>query len=203
MKYVGFDVENYVNARGRQAPRLVCASFHDGVRTELYARELALARFDQLIRDPDVTLVVAYGQHDMGVMMANGADAAAIFQAYSDGRVWDVQTWERMYRIAHGTFKFDPQTRRKPSFSLASLVEHYFREKMAGKSGPDVWRLRYRELDGVPIHLYPEAAAEYARIMRGLAAADREDVAAYPYRKSPFIRATLAKAAAEDQGASR
>ena len=59
--------------------------------------------------------------------------------------------------------------------------------------------IRFRDY----LRAHPEAAAEYARIKRGLAAADREDVAAYPYRKSPFIRATLAKAAAEDQGASR
>ena len=93
MIYVAFDTETYLIGAGRLAPRLVCASVHDGVRTELLAREDALERFDELLR-ADVCLVMANGAFDMGVMAQAGADMTAIFDCYEAGRVWDVQTWD-------------------------------------------------------------------------------------------------------------
>jgi DNA polymerase I len=166
MNHVAFDTETYLIAPGRHAPRLVCASVYDGsgAAGELHARDDARKRFDGLLHDPEVTLITARGAYDMGVMVQAGADMSAVFDLYTSGRMWDVQTWERLYRIAHGTFKMDPQTGKRPSFSLAALVEHHLGETMTGKSGPDVWRLRYRELEGVPVEQYPEAASEYARM---------------------------------------
>ena len=164
MNYIAYDTETYLIASGRVAPRLVCMSVSDGVHSELHARQDALDRFGELVGDPSVTLVVANGSFDMAVLAQAGGDMAAIFDCYASGRVWDVQTWERMYCIAHGTFKTDPITGRRPSFSLAALVDKHLGETIEGKSGPDVGRLRYRELEGVPVRLYPAAAAEYARL---------------------------------------
>ena len=55
--------------------------------------------------------------------------------------------------------------RKNPTFklSLADLVELYFHEDISStKTDPDAWRLRYSELDGVPISKWPKAAIDYA-----------------------------------------
>lgn len=49
------------------------------------------------------------------------------------------------------------------SLSLASLVDHYFKiDLSATKHGDDAWRLRYAELEDVPLADWPEAATDYA-----------------------------------------
>jgi len=163
-KHVAFDTETYLIAAGRVAPRLVCGSFYDGSRGALLDRADTIARFTDLIRDRDVTLILANASFDLAVMAEAGVDIGLIFAAYEGDRIYDVQTWERLRRIANGTFKFDPETGKRPSFSLAGLVEQYLGEVVGGKGGPDVWRYRYRELEGTPIEEYPPAAERYARL---------------------------------------
>lgn len=48
-------------------------------------------------------------------------------------------------------------------FDLATLVKHYFDVDISeGKTDPDAWRLRYEELEDVPLKDWPKAASEYA-----------------------------------------
>jgi len=81
----------------------------------------------------------------------------------------------------------------------------YFRKQEGGHrthnlhlvvEGGRGWRQTIRFRDYLRAH--PDAAAEYGRLKRDLAASDPKDVAAYTHRKSPFIRAPLALAEAED-----
>lgn len=51
----------------------------------------------------------------------------------------------------------------KARYSLAALVQQYFNEDISeDKKNPDAWRLRYNELDGVPLEEWPEEAVKYA-----------------------------------------
>ena len=43
-----------------------------------------------------------------------------------------------------------PQVEGPSQFSLAKMVERHLGEEIEGKHGPDIWRMRYAELDGVP-----------------------------------------------------
>ena len=81
----------------------------------------------------------------------------------------------------------------------------YFRKQQDGRrthhlhlvvDGGRGWRQTIRFRDYLRAH--PEAAAEYAQIKQDLVAGVEQDVEAYTHRKSPFIRATLANAEAED-----
>lgn len=48
-------------------------------------------------------------------------------------------------------------------FDLATLVNKYFETDIsADKKDPDAWRLRYSELDGVPLCDWPDKAVQYA-----------------------------------------
>lgn len=56
-------------------------------------------------------------------------------------------------------------TRKHPGFrhDLATLVNKYFEVDIsADKKDPDSWRLRYSELDGVPLENWPKEAIDYA-----------------------------------------
>lgn len=51
----------------------------------------------------------------------------------------------------------------KPRYSLAALVERYFREDISEQKGDrNSWRMRFSELDGKPLHEWPPGAREYA-----------------------------------------
>lgn len=163
MRHVAFDTETWRIAPGRLFPRVVCLSWHDGNNGALLTRDDGIAWFRRAIADPEVVLVGANVAFDMGVMLNAAPDlATAIFDAYEAGRVLDVQIWEKLRKISMGWAKFDPRTRKPPSYNLAALVEEYLAEGMTGKHGEDVWRFRYHELDGVPLTEWPEAARDYA-----------------------------------------
>lgn len=55
------------------------------------------------------------------------------------------------------------QKTEMPNKSLAALVMNYFKLDISEtKKDPDAWRLRYAELDGVPLEKWPKAAVNYA-----------------------------------------
>lgn len=88
---------------------------------------------------------------------------ANIFRAFAEDRVVDTQIREKLLAIAEGWSDFDPVLRQKPpKFGLDSVVQRRLGLTVEGKKGDDVWRLRYHELDGVPVGSWPVAAVDYA-----------------------------------------
>ncbi len=66
----------------------------------------------------------------------------------------------------HQFMTYHPEMRPKlqpAGLSLASLVSHYFGDDMSEvKKGPDAWRLRYSELEGLSLDQWPQAAIDYS-----------------------------------------
>lgn len=137
--------------------------------------------FRRLVIDPDVVLVAHHAVYDLAVMAEadavgniahefGGLDALgrptilqSVFTALAEGRVRDTMIREQLLAIALDRLRYDPRTSRPSLFSLAALVEAYFGVDLsADKKGPDAWRLRYAELDGVPVEDWPTAARDYA-----------------------------------------
>jgi len=87
-----------------------------------------------------------------------------IWRHYDAGLFHDTKLADQLYYIARGWNRRDPKTGSPPRYSLADLVSRHLGETLEGKSGPDVWRLRYHELDNVPLSDWPRAAIEYARM---------------------------------------
>lgn len=82
-----------------------------------------------------------------------------IFAAYDDDRVTDTMLRYRLIDIAYGNLRDE---KREPAYNLAATHAHFVGGEKLEK-GADTWRLRYGELDGVPVELYPSEAFEYAR----------------------------------------
>lgn len=165
MRDIAFDAETWLIAPGRLAPRLVCLSHCDATGAPvLLDRDEGLDWLELRLAEPETRFVGHNVAYDFGVCCeARPSLLPAVFGAYAQDRVADTGVREMLRKIAHGWLKFDPRTNKKPLFNLAALVEEYFAEHVAGKSGDDAWRFRYHELDGVPLAQWPREAVEYAR----------------------------------------
>lgn len=164
MKIVALDTETHLIKPGCPAPRLVCVSTATEDGTGLYLREQGLEVAQALLRDRD-TLVV--GQHifyDLGVLAAEDSRFLPwIFEALDAGRIADTKIRQMIIDNAAGELKFeinDLGEAVRASFTLQNLVLRHLNKRI--EKGADTWRLRYRELDNVPIHEWPLEAINYA-----------------------------------------
>jgi len=165
VKYIAIDTETWLIAPGRLAPKLVCVSYYDGSRGGVLNAEIGAAYVQDWLSQSDVTLVGHNIAFDFGVLVQHAPHLAPlVWQAYDKGRVFDTQVYEQLRKVALGWHRLDPTTGKMPRYALAALVSEYLGEQVEGKSGEDVWRLRYAELDGVLIKEWPREAYEYAKL---------------------------------------
>ena len=108
--------------------------------------------------DPLYGLNVAY---DLGVSVREWPELMPqVFKALDERRIVDVGLSQQLIDNAHGRMKIIQSTM---GYSLAALERrHLKRDRSEQKSAPNAWRLRYRELADVPLHLWPEEAVDYA-----------------------------------------
>ncbi len=187
IRIVAFDTETWLIVPGMLTPKLVCGSFAEYENrpsfdpkfpntlsepaTKLFAAKDALDYVEALLDDWNVVLVTHNGPYDFGVCVAERPSLLGkVFRAYEDGRIRDTLSREKLYRIAKGQHEFhrDPWPEegqagkvKKTEWSLQQLVWRWFGTLLAKT---DTWRLRYSELDGLPVDQYPEDAARYSRL---------------------------------------
>lgn len=179
--FVSFDLETHLASSTILAPRMVCGSVAryaaDGTIEAylLYPREEVFEVFEALLDDPTITIVVAYGVYDMGVMLTEFVKLGRhdvlekILRAYREDRIYDVIIAQAEDAIAGGHLGMMPDgvtKMRKPStgevaerYSL-EVVVHQVLGRRDAKDNDD-WRLRYGELDGVPLNLWAPEARQY------------------------------------------
>lgn len=162
--WVAFDTETWLIAPGRAAPRMVCGSFCDNTgQAEVLHREDALDIVEHLLAT-GTTIVGQNIVFDMAVVVANRPRLLVpVFRAFEKGLILSIDIIEKLRKIARGWNKFDHRFKSKPRYSLEEMVYQYLDEKMTGKKGDDVWRLRYRELDNVAVCDWPAEAYNYAK----------------------------------------
>ncbi len=172
MKRIGIDTETYlINAeQGIVAPRMVCLTYcTEDAEVGLLGREDALAFMHALLDADDVVFVAHHARFDMSVLAA--ADATLlpkIFRAYDEGRVRCTMVREKLLALARGELADEGETgaKRNVKFSLAACVQRRFgidlSEAKVAKGGPLPWRLRFSQLDGIPVEQWPAEARDYA-----------------------------------------
>lgn len=160
------DTETHLIKQGCCTPRLVCVGVFDGSGdTRLYDRTEGLSVAVDLIKSGGH--VVGHNFFfDLAVFCAEQPDLLPwVFKGIDEGRIHCTQIRDMMILNAKGELKYNENElgELKPSgFHLADLAFRRLGVRMSGKKGPDVWRLRYNELDGVPIAEWPEEARTYA-----------------------------------------
>ena len=127
------------------------------------------------LADTADVMVAANGRYDWAVMCNEHPELLPVVAHYlEEGKIACTQIREQLWSIATGNFKYDTRTKRKdPVFSLAYLVLVHLgvdisdKKSRTDKHGNIVgnvnsWRLRYNELDGVPIDEWPIEALTYS-----------------------------------------
>lgn len=160
---VAFDTETYLFANGSKAPKVVCLQVDDGISTEIIVGHDAIVNHAWVlfrrVANYELLLVGQNTAYDMGVLAA--ADPRlmqAIFAAYDAGRVQCTRIRERLLDIAKG--RTGPQTRQRGYYSMDALAIRRHLPINVDKNNP--WRMRYAELDGVPVEQWPKEAYQYA-----------------------------------------
>lgn len=165
MRVVGIDCETYLIQKGLMAPRMVCLQYGEAsTEPVVVLRDEGLAVFRGLLLDPEVVLIGHNIAFDLGVMCAEDPSLLPlVFAAYKADRIEDTRIREQLLAVGRGDMQ-DEAGGRSMKFDLASLVERRFNTDIsADKTGEDVWRLRYAELDGVPVDQWPAEALRYAK----------------------------------------
>ena len=110
-------------------------------------------------------LVAHNGAYDWGVMLNEEPGWADIlFYLVEEGKVTDTRVRQMLLAIATDEFQYDKALKIPPKgFGLAYSVLKYFRKDISGdKKDANSWRLRYSELDGVPLDRWADRAVRYA-----------------------------------------
>lgn len=158
-----FDTETYLIVPGLLAPPLVCGSFIlDGDPWLLDSNATAFRVRDACLNGE---LIVGHNvAYDLAVVCAHDPDLIKpIFLHYRKGLVRDTKVRQQLLDIASGDLKFHEGADGnmvRTQYSLAALAERHLGEYVEKGSG--TWRLRYQELDGVPLEQWPPEAREYA-----------------------------------------
>lgn len=163
MRLLFLDTETYAieGCLGSALP-LVCVTYafdDDPPKIVLAKDSLFLA--EELLRSDDVLLIGHNISFD-AIALAEYSDVwfKAIFRQYDRLKVACTKIREVLHLIEMGVLQDEP--RALPGTSLAACAETYAGIQMS--KGEDTWRLRYGELDGVPVASWPKEAREYAEL---------------------------------------
>jgi DNA polymerase-1 len=158
-----FDFETYLIQPGLLAPRLVCGAVSwDGEPELLFDADSAADVLEAGMAHEEL-LVGHNVAFDLGVLCAHRPSAIpAVFEHYRKGLVRDTKIRQQLIDIAAGCHNF-PRADGTKGYSLADLGKHYLgKDRSKEKKDENGWRMRYSELDGVPIGMWPREAARYA-----------------------------------------
>lgn len=174
---ISLDTETHLSQPGLGAPPIVCASIAGlnagKIEGSILTREQALEIFQQLIADPTRVIVFARAPYDLlviAVALARlGVDVMPqIYAALADDRIYDILIGEPLNAVAGGHLGRNPatggpllnrETGRAARYSLDNVTEMLLGRADAKKN--DVWRMRYFELEDVPMERWPQPAIDY------------------------------------------
>jgi hypothetical protein len=180
---ISFDFETYLIAPGNQLPRAVCMSWAELVPCAATKAGLKVGRASvvtaaegvrllQRALDAGVRIIGANTAFDSLVSVVNAPEYMRLLRSWvarlEGGLVHDVLVREKLLRMAAGNFKWDELPGGKFAaalYNLAAICWSRCRIKLSkptGKHDVDHWRLRFGELDGVPIESYPNEAYDYS-----------------------------------------
>lgn len=169
---ISFDVETHLIQPGLLAPPLVCGSVASPRQSgQILDKERTLALFRQIVESADI-LVGANIAYDLLVCAVEwarrGVDLMpAIFGKYDRSEVFDVQIAEALHALARGHLGASPDGRPltdakgRPTtrYSLDTVCKLVLQRDTAKVN--DEWRLRYAELESIPIEEWPLTARTY------------------------------------------
>ncbi len=161
---VGIDTETFLFGPGNMAPRVVCLSWAFNDRCGLMHRDDVENWLRGTLNEAisGNALIVGHNIcYDMACVLATFPELGGhIWAAYDAGAILCTKIREKLLDIAEGNHggEIDHKGKRiNKKYGLADIVKRYF-DKDRDK---ETWRLRYGELDSIPIEEWPEGAKDY------------------------------------------
>jgi hypothetical protein len=181
---IAWDFESWLIQPARQLPRAVCMSWAEIVQNAATPTGYAVGRsglvtaaegigyLERWLR-AGVRLIGAETAFDALLSVVNAPNWKELLRlwvdAYEAGRIHDVLIRQKLLDLAAGCYRYeDTADGVKPAYYRYNLAALALRlcgrklDKPVGEDDVDHWRLRFGELDGLPIASYPPAAAAYA-----------------------------------------
>lgn len=161
MVVISADTETHLIKPGMPAPKLVCWTEGDGT---ILLRDAAIERAREILSGTEILTGANFVWFDLIVLCAEDETLIPlVFKAIDEGRIRCVQLRQMLIDNANGELKYTENElgeMKKQSFSLQNLVLRHLGKFIP--KGHDTWRLRYNELDGVPLSQWPPDATAYA-----------------------------------------
>ncbi len=150
---ISLDFETYLIGDGSIFPAPVCLSTYDGTNTQLLDKHEARVWLAQHLNKDN--LIAHNAVFECGVIITHYPELAdLVFEALNNGLMHCTKINESLWNIQREKALF--------GLTLAGLVKHYFETDISAGKGEDAWRMRYSELDGIPISEWPKEAVDYA-----------------------------------------
>ena len=155
--YIAIDYESYLISKEEPIPTPVCLSYYDGknLKGVIVGKEQMEAFLSKLLTLPDTAIIAHNMSFELLVTYKHFPKLRDKVKAKLErGELICTKIYEQLISNTEkkGSFKFD----------LATLVNRYFKEDISDTKGEDSWRMRYCELDGIPLKDWPKEAVEYA-----------------------------------------
>lgn len=150
---IAIDFETYLIGDGSIFPAPVCLSTYDGAQANLFDKhEARVWLADHLNKD---TLIAHNAVFECGVIIHHYPELTnMVLDALDNDLIYCTKINESLWNIQREKALF--------GLTLAGLIKHYFDKDISASKGEDAWRMRYSELDGVPIKDWPIEASQYA-----------------------------------------
>lgn len=173
MEMVAFDFETWLTQDGLLAPKIVCGAWcSESEKAQILLTNDSLKKLEELLKK-DCILVGANIAYDFACACAARPDMTQlVFNKYEKGQIWDVLVVAALDAVAGGHLFLEKDGTPlkgvskdgKPGkiarrYSLELCTRIYLGRNNAKEN--DEYRLRYAELDGVPLEQWPEVAREY------------------------------------------
>ncbi len=153
MRTISIDFETHLIGNAAVFPKPVCLSAYDGVETFLFnAQEGKEFLSEHLNKD----LIIAHNAvFECGVIITHFPQLAEkVFDALDNGLIYCTKINEALWNVQ--------REKSIMKLTLADLVQHYFNTDISDTKTADAWRLRYSELENMPISEWPREASQYA-----------------------------------------
>ena len=150
---IALDLETHLIQPGLLAPPIVCGSSSSGGGGFLHTKTCALELFESALRSP-IVIAGANIAYDFGCVAVARPDLLPlIFDKLNRGQVHDVLIADSLDRIAKGLLVAGMRP------NLKDCVSRWLGRDDAKKN--DTWRLRYHELENIPMADWPQEARQY------------------------------------------
>ena len=162
---LALDTETHPIAPGLAAPPMVCTTWatkHDeGIIHVKYARK-HWKRWLKKAAKKKLLLTNVTVHYDMAVVAAQWPEfMPLILEAYEANQIHCTTIDQRLIDIANGVLESKLRPKATRMYNLKALVKRRFdrdREK-----GEDTWRVRYNELEHLPVSKWPKFARKWAQ----------------------------------------